>query len=71
MDDQEVIDHLKKLMGYEGGNAVCDNCFYFRSCDESGNINAKRAHCAINPAIDIPVEKSGRCKHIRLKLTTE
>jgi hypothetical protein len=60
---QETERILLRAMEYTSDAETCAHCIRFRPADCSGSLHAKSKHCALNPAIDLPVAESGRCKH--------
>ncbi len=65
--DGLLLRQLKAAMGYRMPTHCCKNCTKFVPTDCSGDLQAKHAHCTLNPAVAIPVEEQGSCNFIDLK----
>ena len=58
-----VVIALLDAMGYHDPVRVCKTCVHYVETDCSGNMNAENEHCKLNPAIPLPIESAGWCKH--------
>lgn len=68
---EEMINELKRAMGYVDGTECCVCCEYHRAATNgamygSSDTGAKRERCALN-VIEVPVDPGGRCSHFKAR----
>jgi len=61
--NDSVVKALLDEMGYHDPVRCCSTCVHYRESDCSGNHNAEAEHCELNPALHLPIDGAGWCRH--------